>query len=82
LKLQFYGSLENALIDTRLLIVGVLWKVLDVAYSAPVGSDADGHLEQIAALIDLKLILDQLDRFERRLRHALALKTSQRMENV
>jgi hypothetical protein len=36
----------------------------------------------LATLIDLKLILDQLDRFEPRLRHALALKTSQRMENV
>jgi hypothetical protein len=29
----------------------------------------------LATLIELKLILDQLDRFERRLRHAMALKT-------
>jgi hypothetical protein len=64
------------LIDTRVLIVRTLERVLDVAHSAPVGSDADGYLEQIAALIDLELILDQLERFERRLQHALALKTS------
>ena len=72
--MQYYASLENTLIDTRHLIERVLRKVLDVAYPTPVGSDVDGHLEQIAALIDLKLILDQLDRFERRLRHAMQIR--------